>query len=167
VLLTQIDAAVLEAYDLSPRLEQQLLEYSKTRAAVATPLAQWTLRPLLLACASPNGLRRFRPHGDWIAEVFRPLPEREADLLRELGNDARWTAISSIQTTLSIYLDPSHQYHNEKKKSSMPCCGRACYISAVALAELSSELISQRPLEGADLPALRRMIERSTRLRDS
>jgi hypothetical protein len=28
---------------------------------------------------------RFHPNGDWIAEVFRPLPEREAALLRELG----------------------------------------------------------------------------------
>jgi len=87
VLLTQIDAAVLEAYDLSPRLEQQLLEYFQdTERPVAHPWAHWDVTaptPGLRLAERVSG--RFRPHGDWIAEVFRPLPEREADLLRELG----------------------------------------------------------------------------------
>ncbi len=86
-LLTQIDAAVLEAYDLPPRLEHQLLEHFRgAERPVAHPWAHWDV-------AHPtSGLRlaervsgRFHPKGNWVAEVFRPLPEHEAALLRELG----------------------------------------------------------------------------------
>jgi hypothetical protein len=86
-LLTQIDAAVLEAYDLPPRLERQLLEYFRdAERPVAHPWVHWNVThptPGLRLAERVSG--RFHPHGDWIAEVFRPLPEREAALLRELG----------------------------------------------------------------------------------
>ena len=86
-LLTQIDATVLEAYDLPPRLERQLLEYFQgAERPVAHPWAHWDITdpmPGLRLAERVSG--RFRPNGDWIAEVFRPLPEREAVLLRALG----------------------------------------------------------------------------------
>jgi hypothetical protein len=86
-LLTQIDAVVLEAYDLPPRLERQLLEYFRdAERPVAHAWAHWDVidpTPGLRLAERVSG--RFRPNGDWIAEVFRPLPEREAALLRELG----------------------------------------------------------------------------------
>lgn len=86
-LLMQIDAGVLEAYDLPPRLERDLLAYF--RDADRPVGHQWTHWDI--AFPTP-GLRlaerlsgRFRAKGNWIADVFRPLPEREADLVRELG----------------------------------------------------------------------------------
>ena len=86
-LLTQIDAAVLEAYDLPPRLEWQLLEYFRdVERPVAHPWVHWNVidpTPGLRLAERVSG--RFHPNGDWIAEVFRPLPEREAALLREFG----------------------------------------------------------------------------------
>lgn len=86
-LVTLIDAAVLEAYDLPPRLERQLLDYFR---AADRPVAHtWTHwdesypMPGLRLAERLSG--RFRPKGNWIAEVFRPLPEREAALLRKFG----------------------------------------------------------------------------------
>jgi hypothetical protein len=87
LLLIGIDAAVLEAYDLPPRLERELLNYFRdAERPVAHPWKHWDIN------SPARGLRlaervsaRFRPHGNWIAEVFRPLPEREAALLREFG----------------------------------------------------------------------------------
>ncbi len=65
-------------------------------------------------------------------------------------------------TTLSIYLDPSHQYHNEKKKvlDALPADAPR-YISAVALAELMFGVNLAEAIGRGDLPALRRMIERA------
>lgn len=87
MLLTQIDAVVLEAYDLPPRLERQLLEYFRdAERPVAHPWTHWNdtdPTPGLRLAERVSG--RFHPNGDWIAKVFRPLPEREAALLRELG----------------------------------------------------------------------------------
>jgi len=87
VLLTQIDAAVLEAYDLPPRLERQLLAYFRdAERPVAHPWAHWDVtNPTPGLRLAERVFGRFHPNGDWIAEVFRPLPEREAALLRELG----------------------------------------------------------------------------------
>jgi hypothetical protein len=86
-LLTQIDAAVLEAYDLPPRLERQLLEYFRdAERPVAHPWDHWDVTnptPGMRLAERVSG--RFHPKGDWIAEVFRPLPEDEVALLRELG----------------------------------------------------------------------------------
>ena len=85
--LTLIDAAVLGAYDLPPRLEQQLLEYFRgTMRPVAHPWRHWDERkpaPGLTLAERVSG--RFRPHGSWILEVFRPLPTDEAELVRTYG----------------------------------------------------------------------------------
>ncbi len=86
-LLTEIDAAVLEAYDLPPRLERELLDYFRdAERPVAHPWTHWDIdnpAPGLRLAERMSG--RFRPNGNWVAEVFRPLPEREAALLREFG----------------------------------------------------------------------------------
>jgi hypothetical protein len=86
-LLTQIDAAVLDAYDLPPRQERELLDYFQlAERPVAHPWTHWDIAnpaPGLRLAERTSG--RFRPNGNWVAEVFRPLPEREAALLREFG----------------------------------------------------------------------------------
>ena len=86
-LLTLIDAAVLGAYDLPPRLEQQLLEYFRgTVRPVAHLWRHWDERkpaPGLTLAERVSG--RFRPHGSWILDVFRPLPADEAELVRTYG----------------------------------------------------------------------------------
>jgi hypothetical protein len=86
-LLTQIDAAVLGAYDLPPRLERQLLEYfSGVGRPVAHPWRHWDVSdptPGLTLAERVSG--RFHPHGSWIHKVFQPLPNGEAMLLRTYG----------------------------------------------------------------------------------
>lgn len=86
-LLTRIDAAVLDAYDLPPRLERELLTYFReAERPVSHEWTHWditTPMPGLRLAERVSG--RFRPQGNWIAKVFRPLPKDEAELLRELG----------------------------------------------------------------------------------
>jgi N-6 DNA Methylase len=86
-LLAQIDAAVLDAYDLPPRLERELLDYFKdAERPVAHEWTHWD------AFVPGIGLRlaerlpgRIKSPQNWISEVFRPLPENEAALLRDYG----------------------------------------------------------------------------------
>ena len=86
-LLTLIDAAVLGAYDLPARLEQRLLDCFRGSARpVGHAWRHWDERnpaPGLTLAERVSG--RFRPHGNWILDVFRPLPEEEAELLRAYG----------------------------------------------------------------------------------
>lgn len=86
-VLTRIDAAVLGAYDLPARLEQQLLSYFRdSDRPVAHAWRHWDERipaPGLTLAERVSG--RFRPHGAWILDVFKPLPADEADLLRNYG----------------------------------------------------------------------------------
>lgn len=86
-LLDHIDAAVLGAYDLPPRLERELLEYFRdAKRPVAHPWQHWDVAyptPGLRLAERVSG--RFHAKGNWIREVFQPLPEREAALLREYG----------------------------------------------------------------------------------
>ena len=86
-LLTQIDAAVLSAYDLPPRLERQLLDYFRDAdRPVAHPWRHWDVSdptPGLTLAERVSG--RFHPHGSWIRKVFQPLPDDEAKLLRTYG----------------------------------------------------------------------------------
>ena len=86
-ILTRIDAAVLGAYDLPARLEQQLLDYFRdSDRPVAHSWQHWDERipaPGLTLAERVSG--RFRPHGAWILDVFKPLPADEADLLRNYG----------------------------------------------------------------------------------
>ena len=86
-LLTLIDAAVLEAYDLPPRLEQQLFEFFRgSDRPVAHAWRHWDEHnpaPGLTLAERVSG--RFHPHGSWILDVFQPLPADEAALLRTYG----------------------------------------------------------------------------------
>ncbi len=86
-LLFKIDAMVLGAYDLPPRLERDLLEYFHgAERPVAHPWTHWDIAdpvPGLRLAERVSG--RMRPKQNWITEVFRPLPEDEAALLREYG----------------------------------------------------------------------------------
>ena len=86
-LLTQIDAAVLAAYDLPPRLERELLDYFKdAERPVMHPWAHWDeTYPGVGLRLSERISRRFRSDHNWIAKVFRPLPDDEAALLRDYG----------------------------------------------------------------------------------
>ena len=86
-LLTLIDAAVLGAYDLPARLEQRLLDCFR---GSVRPTAhawrhwdEWNPTPGLTLAERVSG--RYRPHGNWILDVFQPLPEEEAELLRLYG----------------------------------------------------------------------------------
>lgn len=87
-LLTQIDATVLGAYDLPPRLEHQLLDYfGNVDRPVAHPWRHWDVSnatPGLTLAERVSG--RFHPHGPWIRKVFQPLPDDEARLLRTYGD---------------------------------------------------------------------------------
>jgi hypothetical protein len=86
-LVTEIDASVLDAYDLPPQLERELLGYFRdAMRPVSHPWTHWDVQN------PASGLRlgerisgRFHPSGNWVAGVFSALPEREAVLLRELG----------------------------------------------------------------------------------
>jgi hypothetical protein len=86
-LLTCIDAMVLEAYDLPVRLERQLLDlFCGATRPVSHSWAHWdenNTSPGLHLSERLSG--RFRPNGNWVAEVFSVLPENEADLLRNYG----------------------------------------------------------------------------------
>ena len=86
-LLTLIDARVLEAYDLSAGLEGELREFFRgSERPVAHTWQHWDQHdaaPGLTLAERLSG--RFRPHGTWILDVFRPLPTDEAKLLRVYG----------------------------------------------------------------------------------
>ena len=86
-LLTRVDAAVLAAYDLPARLEQQLLDYFRNSVRpVAHAWRHWDERnpaPGLTLAERASG--QLRPHGSWILEVFQPLPADEAELLGTYG----------------------------------------------------------------------------------
>ena len=83
-LLTEIDAIVLAAYDLPPRMEKELLEFFRGhRRPVAHGWEHWfpkgmTANISLVEYLSPE----FKKAASrWLLEVFRPLPESEAALL--------------------------------------------------------------------------------------
>ena len=86
-LLTRIDAAVLGAYDLPARLEQRLLDgFRGSARPAAHAWRHWDERipaPGLTLAERLSG--RFRPHGNWILDVFWPLSAEEAELLRAYG----------------------------------------------------------------------------------
>jgi hypothetical protein len=85
-LLNQIDALILKAYDLPPRLERQLLEYF--RGSDRPTLHEW-------AHWFPLGFSPFIPLHEYLSDdyrkarkenllnVFAPLPVSEAAALRE------------------------------------------------------------------------------------
>mgnify|MGYP001166944583 CR=1 FL=1 len=86
-LLDEIDARVLAAYDLPPRLERDLLDYfGSAERPVAHDWSNWNLRyptPGLTLVERLSG--RFRPGRNWVGKLFKPLPPKEAELLRSYG----------------------------------------------------------------------------------
>ena len=83
-LLVEIDARVLAAYDLPLRLESDLLEYfGAAERPVAHDWRNWNLlypMPGLTLAERLSG--RFRPGTGWVGKLFKPLPTKEAELLR-------------------------------------------------------------------------------------
>src|SRR5258708_5317671 len=86
-LLAQIDAAVLEAYDLPPRLERELLNYFQdSERPVAHTWVHWDIpHPAPGLRLAERASARFRPTANRASTTFHPLPNREAELLREFG----------------------------------------------------------------------------------
>lgn len=86
-LLVEIDARVLAAYDLPPRLERDLLDYfGGAERPVAHDWSNWNLlypEPGLTLAERVSG--RFRPGNNWVGKLFNPLPPKEAELLRVYG----------------------------------------------------------------------------------
>lgn len=86
-LLVEIDARVLAAYDLPPRLERDLLDYfGPAERPVAHAWRNWNLlypTPGLTLAERLSG--RFRPGRNWVGKLFMPLPPNEAELLRAYG----------------------------------------------------------------------------------
>ena len=90
-LLNLIDALVLKAYDLPPRLERELLEYF--RAAHRPTLHPWRhwlpddFGPALPLSEYLSG-EYAKMAGDWVLDIFTPLPPEEAALLRDYFDPA-------------------------------------------------------------------------------
>ena len=84
-LLAQIDAAVLEAYDLPLRLERQLLAFFEgSERPVPHGWQHWdNLYPVPGLNLAERVSGRFRPGGDWVRKIFQPLPEDQLSLLRD------------------------------------------------------------------------------------
>lgn len=87
-LLDQIDAAVLKAYDLPPRLERELLEqFRNAERPTVHPWSHWL--PDDFAPAIPLheylSTEYSKATRNWVLDVFTTLPEAEAAQLREYG----------------------------------------------------------------------------------
>ncbi len=84
-LLTEIDSAVLQAYDLPLRLERQLLTFfNDAERPLAHRWQHWDAAypmPGLSLAERVSG--RFVASGDWVQSVFKPLPQEELTFLRE------------------------------------------------------------------------------------
>jgi hypothetical protein len=85
-LLTHIDAAVLEAYDLPPKLERDLLDYFRGAKRPAAHLWQHWLpdnfKPYIPLHRYLSDEYKFATSGR-VLEVFSPLPKDEAAAVRE------------------------------------------------------------------------------------
>jgi hypothetical protein len=85
-LLSHIDTLVLKAYDLPPRLERELLEFFRgARRPTLHPWRHWLpddfgpALPLYEYLSADYA----RMAGNWVLDVFTPLPPEEATLLRD------------------------------------------------------------------------------------
>jgi len=85
-LLNHIDALVLKAYDLPPRLERELLEFFRgARRPTLHPWRHWLpddFGPALSLSEYLSG-DYGKMAGNWVLDVFTPLPPEEAALLRD------------------------------------------------------------------------------------
>jgi hypothetical protein len=85
-VLYRIDAAVLKAYDLPPRLERELLDYFKGfQRPIVHPWKHWLpdqFEPFVPLHEYFSGAyqRAIQP---WVRDVFQPLPPDEADAFSE------------------------------------------------------------------------------------
>jgi hypothetical protein len=86
-LLAEIDAAILEAYDLPLHLERQLMAFfDDAERPTLQPWKHWDQAyPGTGLSLSERMSGRFYLAGNWVGEVFQPLPGPEAALLRDLG----------------------------------------------------------------------------------
>ena len=86
-LLVQIDARVLAAYDLPPRLEHELLDYfGAAERPVAHDWCNWNLLyPASGLTLAERLSGRFHPGKAWVRDLFKPLPTGEAELLKAYG----------------------------------------------------------------------------------
>jgi len=85
-LLDNIDTLVLRAYVLPPKLERELLEYFRdAKRPTVHAWHHWVPEPLAPAftLSQLRSQRLAQAGGDWVTQVFRPLPIEEARLLRE------------------------------------------------------------------------------------
>ncbi|MBY2915351.1 N-6 DNA methylase [Rhizobium leguminosarum] len=84
-LLAELDAAVVEAYDLPLRLERQLLSFFKaSERPVAHEWKHWdTLYPVPGLSLAERVSGRFNASDDWVGKVFRPLPDAEIAFFRD------------------------------------------------------------------------------------
>jgi len=84
-LLTEIDAAVLKAYDLPLRLERQLLAFFQdAERPLAHGWRHWGLsHPMPGLSLAERVSGRFKDSGNWVQSVFEPLPQEEVILLRD------------------------------------------------------------------------------------
>lgn len=86
MLLNQIDALVLKAYDLPPRLERELLEFF--RHAKRPARHEWKhwlpgdFEPFIPLHRFLSDEYKVATSG-WVLDIFKPLPENEADAIRE------------------------------------------------------------------------------------
>lgn len=90
-MLDDIDEAILRAYGLPPKIERELLEFFRgAERPTVHPWRHWwpgAVTPAFnLSAIRSNDLSRAR--GNWITQVFQPLPAQEARLLREALDDA-------------------------------------------------------------------------------
>ena len=82
-LLFEIDATVLEAYDLPPRIEHQLLSYFPAEGRpVAHNWQHWNQPDAVMGLTLAERLSGQYEQADSIGDVFRPLPAEEAAALR-------------------------------------------------------------------------------------
>ncbi|HEY3136614.1 MAG TPA: N-6 DNA methylase [Blastocatellia bacterium] len=85
-LLDQIDAVVLKAYDLPPRLERELLEqFRNAERPTVHPWRHWLPEGFGPAIPLHEYLSEEYTNAtrNWVSDVFTTLPEAEAELLRE------------------------------------------------------------------------------------
>ena len=87
-LLVEVDAEVLRAYDLPPRLERRLLEFFRGHEherRVAPPFQGWLPEEFTAYVPLHEYLGPLieRNRGAWALNAFTPAPEEEVELLRQ------------------------------------------------------------------------------------
>jgi hypothetical protein len=87
-LLVEIDAEVLRAYDLPPRLERRLLEFFRGHEherRVDLPFQGWFPEDFTayIPLSEYLGSLVERNRGAWALEAFTPAPEEEVEMLRQ------------------------------------------------------------------------------------